>query len=166
MDSWLQIIRSDATMQEESLTSDLVQSVIKINVKRKAFADPGFLPRLVLETEESDTDKKLEAWAALLDRGLSFKKSDLYELVGASPPNPDDDVLQVSQQQSAPAGVPGQPPLLGTDASDAATKDAKPPTEPGDRPFDADAPVHHYSRMNGFRKPALHGMRLTRKARR
>ena len=163
VDSWLQVIRSDVTMQEESLTSDLVESVIKINVKRKTFADPGFLPRFTLETEEAEVEKKLEAWGSLLDRGLAFKKRDLYELVGAAPPGPDDDVLEVSQQPAGGAGaMPGMPgePQPGEESGDEGTADEKPPTEPGDKPFDADAPVHHYSRTP-FMRPALNGVRFS-----
>lgn len=163
MDSWLQILRSDATMQEESLTSDLVASLIKVNVKRGTFADPGFIPRFVLETEESDVDKKLEAWGSLLDRGLGFRKRDLYELVGAAEPGPDDDVLQVSQQPAGqPPGMPGEPPAE-EDAGEEGKADAKPPTEPGDNPMDLNGHTHNYTRTP-FLRPALNGMRFSSRA--
>lgn len=89
----LQILKSDATALEETLTSDLLQSMIRINVQKGTWMDPGFTPRFVIETEAPDVEKRLEAWTRLIDRGIKFRESDLYGLVGAAIPGPDDAVL-------------------------------------------------------------------------
>lgn len=94
MDTLMQILKSDATNLEETLTTDLLDSIIRVNVQKKVWTEPGFRPRFVIETEQADVDKRLKAWSSLIDRGLKFRKSDLYELVGAAMPGPADDVLE------------------------------------------------------------------------
>lgn len=90
----LQILKSDATALEETLTGDLLGSLVRINVQKGHWRDPGFRPRFVIETEQPDVEKRLEAWTKLIDRGLQFRTSDLYSLVGAAIPGDDDPVLK------------------------------------------------------------------------
>lgn len=90
MDTLLQIIKSDATSHDETMTSELVDTIIKVNVDKKQWAQPGFKPRFVSETEEPDVDKKLEACIALMHEKIKFRQSDLYDLVGMATPGPDD----------------------------------------------------------------------------
>jgi len=92
----LQILKSDATGLEETLTGDLLESLIRINVQKGVWMDPGFRPRFVIETEDAEVDKKLQAWTSLMDRGVKFRLSDLYELVGASMPSPNESVNETS----------------------------------------------------------------------
>jgi len=112
LDTLLQILRSDATAHEECLTSELVETLIKINVQKKAFMHPGFIPRFVVETEEPDVDKKLEGCVtAAKELGLKFRKKDIYELVGMAMPGPGDDVTEpLSAGGAGPGGEnpPGQ----------------------------------------------------------
>lgn len=88
----LQILKSDATALQETLTSDLLDSLIQINVQKGIWSEPGFRPRFVIETESPDVDKKLQAWTSLMDRGVKFRLTDLYNLVGAGIPGQDDGV--------------------------------------------------------------------------
>jgi len=97
----MQILKSDATALEETMTSDLLESIIRINVQRGTWSDPGFRPRFVIETEEPEVEKKLAAWTQLLDRGLPFRQSDLYGLVGAAIPGDDDAILPDSDSHSS-----------------------------------------------------------------
>jgi hypothetical protein len=63
----------------------------------------------VIETEEPDVDSKLKSWCNLLDRGLAIRKSDLYEMIGASMPGPHDAVLGKQGEKPSkepPAGAP------------------------------------------------------------
>ena len=108
-DTLLQILKYDANNAEETLTYDLVESIIKINVQKGVWADPGFQPRFVLQTENPDVDKILQAWSQLIDRGLRFRKSDLYDLVGAAIPGDDDDCLEPPQQGQEGPGAGGMP---------------------------------------------------------
>lgn len=155
-DTLLQILKSDATGHEDTINSDLIETLIKINVQKGVWLDPGFRPRFVVETEESDVDAKIQAWGAFLDRGLAIRKKDCYELIGAAMPGPMDDVLQVPVGGGASAGgMPGMP-------------------APGEAPADGEQPegetagpekegakeetpngVHRYSRAEPFRRSAL-----------
>lgn len=93
----LQILKSDATALEETLTSDLLESLIRINVQKGIWAEPKFRPRFVIETDVPDVEKKLDAWTKMIDRGLQFRLSDLYGLVGASAPGDADPVLETKK---------------------------------------------------------------------
>jgi phage gp29-like protein len=127
-DTLLQILKYDAINLEETLTSDLLLSIIRINVDRGVWADPGFRPKFAIETESSDSEKVLEGWMALLDRGLKFRKKDLYDLVGAAAPTPEDDVLGMesngpqSAQPFNPNGAMQKPPSVNGEDPDADTE--------------------------------------------
>jgi len=95
----IQILKSDATALEETLTTDLLAPLIAINVRQKNWSDPGFRPRFVLETEKPDLQARLECWTRLLDRGLPLRTADLYELVDANVPGSQDPVLQTRGEQ-------------------------------------------------------------------
>lgn len=161
-DTLLQIIKSDATNLEETLTTDLLETIIRINVQRGVWTNPGFVPKFTIETEEQDVDKKLEAWTSLIDRGMKFRLSDLYELVGAAEPGPQDAVLTPpSQQQQGPPGMPGAggPPAEG-DAdgqvneaveAEAMKHAAGEPREPAEHPKPNNGHTQRYQRaiLNG-----------------
>jgi phage gp29-like protein len=42
LDTLLQILKSDATNLEETLTSDLLDSILRVNVQKGIWHDPGF----------------------------------------------------------------------------------------------------------------------------
>ena len=165
LDTLLQILKSDATGLEETITSDLLQTIIRINVSKGVWADPGFRPRFEIETESADVDKKLEAWQSLIDRGLKFREQDLYAMVGASPPGPGDKVLTPpGSQDGAPPGAgmpPGAaPPGMETPQGDVGIPgdSAQPgdgtPKEPDQNGAVADSNVHRYRREQ-FRKSTI-----------
>lgn len=123
LDTLLQIIKSDATAHEETLSSELLEAIIKINVDKKTFADPGFKPRFVCETEEPDVDKKLEACIALMDKQIKFRQNDLYDLVGMAMPTPTD-LVNPDAPQPQPGAEGGE---SGADGGLKPMKPAKPP---------------------------------------
>lgn len=123
LDTLLQIIKSDATAHEETLSSELLEAIIKSNVDKKTFADPGFKPRFVCETEEPDVDKKLEACIALMDKQIKFRQKDLYDLVGMAMPTPTD-LVNPDAPQPQPGAEGGE---SGADGGLKPMKPAKPP---------------------------------------
>ena len=142
-DTYLQILKSDSIGHEETMTSDLVSSIIKINVARRVIADPGFLPRFTVETEEADVDKISEAWGTWADRGLKLDTKALYELIGAAMPTSDDIPFQSTkagggaqpgEAQPGMGGDPNAPQQAGDDAS--AMGPPAEPTEPQPKPAD------------------------------
>jgi phage gp29-like protein len=142
-DTYLQILKSDSIGHEETMTSDLVASIIKINVARRVIADPGFLPRFTVETEEADVDKISEAWGTWADRGLKLDTKALYELIGAAMPTSDDIPFQSTkagggaqpgEAQPGMGGDPNAPQQAGDDAS--AMGPPAEPTEPQPKPAD------------------------------
>ncbi len=164
LDTLMQILKSDATGLEETLTSDLLGSIIKMNVQKGVWSDPGFTPKFVLETEDPDVEAKLNSMVQLLDRGLPFKKQDLYELVGASAPGKDDDVLVVDPNKGGGGMGGGMPfaPGGGQDAGsgkipgdgdgDGIPNESQDPSQkPTDDMGGADGPVHRYSKRNGVK---------------
>eukprot|EP00456_Euglypha_rotunda_P078470 TRINITY_DN74_c0_g1_i1.p1 TRINITY_DN74_c0_g1~~TRINITY_DN74_c0_g1_i1.p1 ORF type:complete len:170 (-),score=40.17 TRINITY_DN74_c0_g1_i1:285-794(-) len=154
-DTLLQILQSDAANLEETLTSDLLGSIIQINVQKGIWSDPGFRPRFVLQTEQADIDKQLQAWTSLLDRGLSFRKRDLYQLVGAAIPGPNDDVLdpkgQPAQKGDPHGQHPGEKPPLTSGATGGgheppvSSKSKPAPTTPSVQPITNAAQRHNSS---------------------
>ena len=163
-DTLLQIIKSDATMHEESLTTETGETIVKINVQKGVWSDPGFQPRIVLETEDSDIDKKLQAWGELMDRGIKFCLKDVYELAGARMPTSEDQVTPDPPGKGG-AGGPGDPSMIdpkapGGDPSQeqpAAGGDPTPAGEPGN-PAKLPEQTQRYSRKS-FAIPAVVGMR-------
>lgn len=134
-DTLLQIIKSDATDHEETLSSELAEAIIAVNVRRKVFADPGFKPKVVVETEEDDVKEKLDAVTQLMDRGIKFRVKDLYDLVGMAMPGPDDEVNPDEPQKGAAGGLPGGAfgdPNAGAAGQDPNQPPADAPKEPRD----------------------------------
>lgn len=103
LDSLLQIVKYDATNLEETLTYDLVRNLKNWNFPWAR----GIHVRFVIDTESPEVEKKLQAWMQAWQMGAKLKASDVMELIGASPPGPDDEVLQQPQQMG---GMPGQEP--------------------------------------------------------
>ena len=167
-DTLLQILQSDANAHEETLTSDLLESLIKVNVQKGVWEDPGFRPRFVCETEESDVDAKIQAWGAFLGFGLPIRKKDCYELIGAAMPAPGDDVLQVGQQagpgaEGSPIAGGGNPLDFANDENQGAAGEVPADDKQGAKE-ETENGVHRYSRdyreeLGPFRKSAfLKGM--------
>lgn len=156
-DTLLQIIKSDATDHEETITSELVESIIKINVQKGVWEDPGFVPRFVAETEEDDVKEKLEACTQLMDRGIKFRSKDLYELVGMAMPGPGDEVNPDQPAQGGGMGATGMPKPGAEDPSQQSLNpdDESAPRDPDQPPKpDADGHTQRYSRQS-FKRSAI-----------
>ena len=162
MDTLLQIIKSDATNHEETLTEELLGTIIKINVDKKVWHDPGFRPKFVVETEEPDVDKKLEAVAMLMDRKIKFRMKDLYDLVGMAAPTPNDEV-NPDMEEKPPEGMAGAMPPNALGKPEKADEDdplgvKKPGEHPGGE--DESARDDNAAASNGH--PAEHLQRYAR----
>jgi len=97
LDTYLQIVKYDATNLEETLTTDLVKPLLQFNWPR--YAD---LPiRFAIETEAPDVQGKLEAWQRAYEMGTKLKESDVMDLIGAAIPEEGDTVLHNPQHQQA-----------------------------------------------------------------
>jgi phage gp29-like protein len=163
-DTLLQIIKSDATDHEETITSELVDSIIKINVQKKVWDDPGFVPRFVAETEEDDIKEKLEACTQLMDRGIKFRSKDLYELVGMAMPGPGDEVNPDQPAQGGGMGMDGMPKPGAEDQSQPSLNpdDETLPRDPDQPPKpDSEAHTQRYSRRS-FTRSAIPFRKLQR----
>lgn len=167
MDTLLQILQSDALNSQETLTTDLVQQIINVNIEKGVWQDPGFTPRFVIETEEDDVEAKLQSVIQLSDRGLPFKQQDIYQMIGMAQPNPGDAVF-LGKSAGGPPGPDGQPPEPGAppDASGMPPEHARdlgPAREPGDDPGrPKDDQQHRYSRR-GFKRSAFPGRILIKR---
>jgi len=101
LDTYLQIVRYDAINLGETLTTDLVQPLLRYNWPKYA----GCPIRFVIETESPDVEGKLVAWERAYNMGLKLRAADVAELIGAAIAQPDEDTLQNPQA----AGQPGAP---------------------------------------------------------
>lgn len=121
MDTLLQIIKADATNHEETMTYELIAALIKINVDKKVWQDPGFQPKFVCETEEADVEAKLASVTQLMDRKIKFIQSDLYDLVGMAMPGPTDqvnpDIDEAPANPTAPSPKNDKPKEEGGEAA-------------------------------------------------
>jgi len=108
LDTYLQIVRYDATNLEETLTTDLVDPL-------KAYNFPALMEipiRFKIETESPDVEAKLAGARQAYDMGCKLKEADVMDLIGMSPPEGDDVVLQDAASQQAAMGMdPNQQPF-------------------------------------------------------
>jgi phage gp29-like protein len=106
LESFLQIVRYDSSKLEETITRETIEPL-------KNYNEPEFrnvLVRFKIDTEASDTDKKLEAVERVWNMGAKIKTEDVMGLIGFSIPTSGDDALFNPQLvQSEPAGIAGQP---------------------------------------------------------
>lgn len=115
LDTYLQIIRYDATNLEETLTTELVEPLKAFNFPR--FRDVSV--RFRIDTEAADVEGKLSAWERAWTMGVKLRSQDVMDLIGASKPDSDEDILlnpdvenarqqmRQQQQQSQVAMVQG-----------------------------------------------------------
>lgn len=97
LDTYLQIVRYDATNLEETMTTEVVD-----NIKLFNFPKYRSVPvRFVIETESPDVEGKLAAMKQAWDMGAKLPAKDIVDLVGASPIEPGDEVLENPQTQQA-----------------------------------------------------------------
>ena len=107
LDTFLQIVKYDASNLEETLTHELVRILQLFN-----FPDSmGMFVRFKIKTEDDDVEKRLASLKTAHDMGARIRERDVHECVGVSAPNPGDIVLPSPQQQLPPGvggAIPGQ----------------------------------------------------------
>ncbi|MCP4535784.1 MAG: DUF935 family protein [Chloroflexi bacterium] len=97
LDTYLQIIKYDATNLEETMTTDVIRPLQCYN-----FPQYKNLPiRFKIETESPDVEGKLQAWRQAYEMGVSLKEEEVIELVGASMPGEEDAVLKSPEHTQA-----------------------------------------------------------------
>jgi len=106
LDTYLQIIRYDATGLEECLTSDLVETLKKWNFPKYSKIPIFFR----ISTQDADVESKMAGWLQAAQLGMGFKEQSVRDLVGAEKPEPGDKVLMLPQFSQTPGGDPGAPP--------------------------------------------------------
>ena len=100
LDTYMQIVKYDATNLEETMTTDLLEPLIRYNFPKYADLPLSFR----IDTEAPDVDGKLAAWQTAFSMGLELKSQDVMDLIGASKPGPTDDSLKNPEFQQPPMG--------------------------------------------------------------
>jgi len=106
LESFLQIVKYDATNLEESITTDLIEHL-------KRFNFPGsshFRVKFKIDTEAADVQAKLQAVFTAWQMGAAVRTADVFDMIGLSVPGPDDQVLANPQLQQQPAQEGQEPP--------------------------------------------------------
>jgi hypothetical protein len=99
LDTYLQIVRYDATNLQETLTTDLVRPLQTYN-----FPELADIPiRFVIETEAPDVEGKLRGWKSAYEMGLKIRAQDVADLIGAAVAKPGEETLQDPQHVQAAA---------------------------------------------------------------
>jgi len=101
MDVFMQIVRYDSMLLEETITTDLLSPIKKLALPRMANVDFRF----VIHTREPDAESMIEAFLKAYEMGLRLDAKQLRDLIGAPAPEPDSEVLdkfeQMKEQQAA-----------------------------------------------------------------
>jgi phage gp29-like protein len=131
LDTFLQIIKYDATNLEETLTRQLLRPLQAWNFPKSK----NIRLKFRLDTEDVDMQQKLEAYFKAYQMGLAIKAKDVADTIGMSMPGPNDEVLKQQQQPAGGMGaLPGMPPDQGPPGAPPA--DGAPPDQPGAGPTD------------------------------
>jgi phage gp29-like protein len=111
--TFFSIVKYDATLLEETITTELIEPMIRYNFPWAVNIPFAFK----IDTESDNAKEKLEAWKSAYEMGLDLKAQEVYDLIGATKPAPGDAMLSQAKQQQAQAamggmpgqGMPGQP---------------------------------------------------------
>jgi len=112
LDTFLQIIKYDATNLEETITHQLVKYIKDWNFP----SAKGIHISFKIDVEEQDPSEKLSAWQMAFQMGAKLKESDVMELIGAAVPTEEDRVLEMPEDQmggAPPGGGGGMFPGMG-----------------------------------------------------
>ncbi|MGO9108530.1 MAG: DUF935 family protein [Thermoguttaceae bacterium] len=106
-DTFLGIIKEDATNEEETLTTDTLMPVLKCNFPKYQSANL----RLKIDTETEDTEARINALLECAQAGLPIKRQSLYDTLGEAKPEDTDETIGGQPQGAGPqAMMPGMPP--------------------------------------------------------
>ena len=100
-DTFLGIIKEDATNEEETLTTDTIQPLLRCNFPKYQGANIRFR----IDTETEDTEARIQALLECAQAGLPIKRQSLYDTLGEAKPEDTDEVIGGQQP-----GMPGMPP--------------------------------------------------------
>lgn len=114
LETFLQIVRYDATNLEETITDDLLRNLQLWNFP----ASRNISVRFRIDTEKTDQKDRLAAYEAAWNMGARIKESDVFEVIGAAPPEQTDNILENPQiaaghaqaeamRQAGQNGMPG-----------------------------------------------------------
>jgi phage gp29-like protein len=87
--TFLQIVKYDATNLEETLTTDLLEPMIRFNFPWAV----GLPFRFRIDTESENSEAKLQAYKLAHEMGLKIPAQAVYDLIGCAKPAPGDEVL-------------------------------------------------------------------------
>lgn len=90
LQTMLDIIKFDATNLEETITRETLEPLKIWNDRNAHNVDVRF----VIQTQQPDVDKKLQAYEAAWNMGARLKESDVMDAIGASIPEYDEPTLQ------------------------------------------------------------------------
>lgn len=107
--TFLQIVKYDATNLEETLTTDLLEPLIRFNFPWAV----GLPFKFRIDTESENSQEKLEAYKNAFEMGLKIRAQDVYDIIGATKPAPGDELLDKATQQPDPSSLGGLGALLG-----------------------------------------------------
>lgn len=97
MDSFFQIITYDARNLEETITYELLDRIKRWNFQKARHIDVRFSIKL----DDPSVEERLNGLKTAWEMGCKLSAQEVMELVGASVPGPDDEVLQNPQIQQA-----------------------------------------------------------------
>ncbi len=126
MDTFMQIVRYDSNLLEETITAELIDPIKRYNFPKYANVDVNFR----IHTTEPDAEETMQAMQTAYEMGLRLDAQQLRDLIGSPKPDDNAEVLdrmeqqqqeqQAQQQQQmdpatggmpVPGGMPGdQPP--------------------------------------------------------
>lgn len=92
--TFLSIVKYDATLLEETITTDMLRPWFLAN-----FPLEPFTFRFRIDTESEDAQERLQAAQAAYNMGVSLKEQDIYDLLGFAKPDPTDSVVSIVKQQ-------------------------------------------------------------------
>lgn len=101
IETFMLLVRYDATLLEETLTKELVTPLRDFNfpaARRKKLL-------FRIDTESPDSEKKLAAYADAFGLGLEIDGQDVRDLIGAAKPGPGAEVLSIVALQKAQAAI-------------------------------------------------------------
>lgn len=100
--TFMQKVRYDAILEEETQTTDLLTLLIQYNFPE--FTHAGF--RFVVDTETPDAEERLAALKMGWEMGLKLRAQDVRDVLGTPVPEAGDEVLDMAANQAAmqPAG--------------------------------------------------------------
>lgn len=115
-DTFMQIVQYDAVNLEETITRELVEHLKNFNFPWAR----DIRVKFKIDTKDNESEKKLQAYKSAWDMGCKLKATDVLDIIGASMPDDDDEVLQnpaMQQQQRLWDQAHSQPGDVGPDGS-------------------------------------------------